>query len=188
MELLSKNHKDKKEDTTKVLFDSGYLKVLDINNYHVVQEHDMLICIPYLVEENSILLRYEDIPTYTYIRPEIDKFICVMSETFEKNESPKDVLFRGLKEEFGIILNDKFQPEILTPIFANKANTAQYHICILPIMQYDYEQIIPTTDGSEHEKKSSNIKVNINELNNYIIYDLITRYTIDIFKKHYSLF
>lgn len=188
MELLNKNYKEKKTNNTNVLFDSGYLKVLNINDYHAVQENDMLICIPYLVEENSILLRYEEIPTYTYIRPEIDKFICVMSETFETNETPKDVLFRGLKEEFGIILNDKYQPEILTPIFANKGNTAQYHICILPIMQYDYEQIIPTTDGSNIEKNSSNIKVNINELNNYIVYDLITRYSIDLFKKHYSLF
>lgn len=185
MELLSNL---KPAFTPKVIFDSGYLKVLDINNYHAVQENDMLVCIPYFPETGNILLRYESIPTYNFIVPQADKFVCIMSETFKDKETPREALKRGLKEEFGIIINDNVNADILTPIFSNKGNTARYHICILPLMSYDYEQVKPEGDGTEYEMTASNISIQINEINNLIIYDLITRYAIDLFKKEYALF
>lgn len=172
----------------KELFNSGHIKVVDINGYHSVMEGDMVICIPYLVEQNSIMIRYEEVPTYELIQHGIEKYIVAMSETFKDGEQPIDALKRGLKEEFGIALKDSVQPEILTPLFASKGNTARYHICILPLMSTDFEQIIPEGDGTEHEMRAHNVSVNIAELNNLIIYDLITRYCIDLFKKYYSLF
>lgn len=171
----------------KVEYDGGHLQILNINGFTAVQEKDMVVCIPYLVEQNKIIMRYEDVPTYNLIKPEMDKFITVMSTVMEKDEFPKDALKRGLEKEFMIKLKDSCNPEILDPIFINKGNTAMYHICILPLMTYDYEQEKPS-DDMVMEMKASNILININELNNYIIYDLITRYTMDLFKKEYSLF
>jgi hypothetical protein len=76
---------------------------------------------------------------------------------------------------------------ILAPIFINKGNTARYHICILPLMEHQYEQLIPN-EVEQLQMKNNNLIINISEINNLIIYDLITRYCIDLFKNHYSLF
>jgi hypothetical protein len=172
----------------KILHDTGYLKLVDINGYHVAQEKDMLICIPYLVEKNSILLRYEEVPPYEFVNPGVDRYVVVMSESFQSGEMPEDVLKRGLREEYGIVLKDKVKPEILSPLFVSKGNTARYFICILPLMEHDYEQHRPDGDGSEFEMRAKNLIINIAELNNVIIYDMVTRYTVDLFKKYYSLF
>lgn len=183
MELLS--NIEKKE--TNVIFDAGHLQILDIAGYSAIQEQDMVICIPYLIEKNQILLRYENIPSYNLKKPEIDNFITVMSTVIEKEETPDTALRRGLLKEFGLKLTNEYKSEILTPIFLNKGNTASYHICILPLMSYDYEEHIPS-EVEQLDMKANNVIIHINELKNVIIYDLISRYTIDLFKQHYSLF
>jgi len=182
MELLS--NLQKKE--AKVTFDAGHLQVIDINGYQAIQENDMVVCIPYLVEKNQILLRYEDVPVFQLVNPMIDKYVTLMSTVIDKNESPEDALNRGLLNEFGLKLKD-INPEIIAPIFLNKGNTSRYHICILPLMDHNYEQVEPT-EVQKLQMKNSNISINIMEINNVIIYDLISRYTLDIFKQHYSLF
>ncbi len=182
MELLS--NLQKKE--AKVAFDAGHLQVIDINGYTTIQEKDMVVCIPYLMEKNSILLRYENVPTFELIKPEVDKYINVMSTVIESHETSLDALKRGLISEFGLELTD-CTPEILSPIFINKGNTARYHICILPLMDHQYNQIEPN-EVQKLEMKNTNIILNINQFNNVIIYDLISRYCLDLFKQHYSLF
>ncbi len=172
----------------KLLFDSGHLKMMDINDWHFIDEQSMVICIPYFQEQNKILLRYEEIPPFTYKYPHIDKFITVMSETMEPGETPEQTLIRGLKEEFGIELVNSVKPEIMNPIFSNKGCTAQYNICILPLMNLDYTLNTPTTDGSAFEKRAKSVEVHLSELNNVVLYDLVSKYALDMFKKHYSLF
>lgn len=183
MELLSNQQKK----SANVIQEVEHLKIIDISGYTAIQEPDMVICIPYLKEKNSILLRYENIPTYNLVKPEMDKFINTMSTIIEKHETPTEALKRGLALEYGLKLKEGVDVEILSPIFLNKGNTAMYHICILPLMEHEYEQFVAT--GVQNlEMKNNNIILQISELNNIIIYDLITRYTIDLFKKHYSLF
>lgn len=182
MELLS--NLQKKE--AKVTFDAGHLQVIDINGYQAIQENDMVICIPYLVENNSILLRYENIPVFELVNPAIEKYLMVMSTVIDKHETPEEALNRGLLNEFGLKLRN-FSPEIIPPIFLNKGNTSRYHICILPLMQDNYEQVEPT-EAQKLQMKNSNISLNIMDIKNVIIYDLISRYALDIFKQHYSLF
>lgn len=182
MELLS--NLQKKE--AKVTFDAGHLQVIDINGYQAIQENDMVVCIPYLVERNEILLRYENIPTFELVNPAIDKYITVMSTVIDKHESPEDALNRGLLNEYGLKLRD-FSPEIVAPIFLNKRNTSRYYICILPLMDHNYEQVEPT-EVKKLEMSNNNISINILNIKNLIIYDLISRYTLDLFKQHYSLF
>ena len=169
----------------KDMYDAGQLKVIDVAGSIAVQEPDVVVCIPYLTEKNSILLKYENVPAFELVKPEIDKYVNAVAISIDNGETPKDALRRGLLAEFGLQLKDAHSPEILTPIFIKKNNTSRYHVCILPLMSYDYEQVQP---NDELTMKSSNLVLNINELSNVIIYDLITRYAIDLFKKEYSLF
>jgi hypothetical protein len=183
MELMSKIFNKVKE---KIIYSAGYLDLIDIDGYKAVRENDMVVCIPYLVESNQILLRYENVPTFELIKPEVSKYINVMSKVI--GTTPVEALREGLAKEFGIVLKDDVSPEILTPIFINKGNTARYHICILPLMSYQYEQTRPEDNATLLEMRDNNAILNITELNNIIVYDLITRYCLDLFKKSYSLF
>lgn len=182
MELLSNKMNKVK---SSVIHDAGYLQLIDIQGYKAVKENDMVVCIPYLVESNTVLLRYENVPPFELVIPQIDKYVTVMSTVVEGDVL--EALKKGLEKEFSIVLKDSKKPEILQPIFINKGNTAQYHICILPLMSYDYE-MVREDDAKVMEMKDDNVAVNINEINNLIIYDLISRYTLDLFKKEYSLF
>lgn len=183
MELLSSVFNKVKSTE---LFNAEYLKVLDIDGYTAIQENDMVVCIPYLVESNTVLLRYENIPPFELVKPEVTKYINVMSSVI--TTTPEESLKAGLLKEFGIELNENKKVEILTPIFSNKGNTSRYHICILPLMSYDYQQIRIEDEIITMGMKENNALINVTELNNVIVYDLITRYCIDLFKKEFSLF
>jgi len=182
MELLS-NTMNKVKSTVK--FDAGQIQILDIQGTVAIQQKDMVICIPYLSEKNTLFMQYKNVAPFELIKPEISKYITVMSEVVET--TPEAALKTGLEKNYGIVLSENKKFEILQPIFINTSNTARYHICILPLMSYDYEQIYKE-DSDAMIMKNSNVLINSSELNNYIIYDLISRYAIDLFKKEYSLF
>lgn len=170
---------------SKVLFDADQKCILDIQGTIAIQQPDMVVCIPYLSEKNTIFMKYENVAPFELIRPEISKYITIMSEAI--TTTPEEALKTGLEKNYGIILDEKKKFEILQPIFINTTNTARYHICILPLMSYDYEQV-RKDDTEAMIMKNSNVLINSNDLNNYIIYDLISRYCIDLFKKEFSLF
>ena len=182
MELLSNEMNKNKYD---IEYGAGYLSLIDIDGYKAVMENDMVVCIPYLIESNKILLRYEDVPTFKLVTPQIDKYVTVMSTVVDTD--PYEALKKGLEKEFSIVLKDSKKPEILQPIFINKGNTARYHVCILPLMSYDYE-MVRQEDDKVMMLKDQNVIVDISDIDNLIIYDLISRYAIDMFKKDYSLF
>lgn len=182
MELLSNTINKVKSE---VLFEKNNFKLLDVQGTTAFQQKDMVICIPYLSERNIILMRYENVAPFELIRPEISKYITAMSTAIDT--TPEEALKKGLEENFGIVLDEKKKFEILQPIFIDKHNTARYHICILPLMSYDYEQV-RKNEVVAMEMKDNNVLINSNELNNYIVYDLISRYSVDLFKKEFSLF
>lgn len=183
MNFLTNQDPKSQKAKPKVLFESEHIKVLDIWGYKAIQENDMVVCLPYLVEKNTILLKYEDISSYEYIEPLYEKWVVTMSHIINTDEEPIDALKKGLLEEFGIELKDNITPEILQPIFITKGNTARYHICILPLMEHNYEQL----EATEDKGISQLVGLSIKDINNVIIYDMITRYCLELFKKEYAL-
>ena len=59
MNFLTNQEQQSTKTKPKVLFESEYIKVLDIWGYKAIQENDMVICLPYIVEKNTILLKYD---------------------------------------------------------------------------------------------------------------------------------
>ena len=183
MNFLTNQEQQSTKTKPKVLFESEYIKVLDIWGYKAIQENDMVICLPYIVEKNTILLKYEDIPPYEFIESLYEKWVVTMSTVINSNEEPIDALKRGLLNEFGIELKDNINPEILQPLFITKSNTARYHICILPLMEHNYEQL----EATEDKGISQLVGLPIKDINNVLVYDMITRYCLELFKKEYAL-
>lgn len=169
------------------LWQGSHLKVLALDEWEVVAEKDMVVALPYFVERNEVMVRAEQVPPYQYREPAHQHFLTLMSGSVEDGESPEQALRRELREEMGIVLTDRFKPEMLGQFMVSKGNTARYHIYILPLMQQHYQQVPATTDGSRSEKKSSNVMVSTRKLKNLSPVDLVTAYVVGAFVAKHQL-
>lgn len=175
------------EENNKTLWENDYLRVFETEGWTAVEEKDMVVTIPYLVEYNQVVLRLEDIPPFKTKFPEMEHFVTCVSGSMEKGETPKQTLLREVKEETGIVIKEDFDVEFARPLFASKGNTAQYHICILPLYEKDYYEVIPEGDGSESEAKSKNVKLDVKFLNQVTTNDLITTHLLGLVKKYINM-
>lgn len=183
MKTLSNIEKHK----TKQIFDAEDFTVSNLYGNNIVNESDKILILPYFKEDNNILLRYSSVPAYESKKPEIDKYAQVLSENVEDEFTITDAIKKSCLKKYGIKISDNYDFDILSPIFLYPTSNVRYYICILPLMDYDFEQIIPSEEN-KLKMKNSNISANINELNNIVFYELTSRYVIDLFKQHYSLF
>lgn len=167
----------------KILFENQDIKVLNILDKTITQTQDIIVCIPYLIEKASILLRYTEEPAFLAINPNIDKYVTALNIYLEENETLNEAIINGIKNSFGIELKE-FEPVIQQTMFLSSKSCTTYHICILPLMNHNFEQIQPE-ESKKLQMKNSNIIFQTNELNNLIIYDILTKYSLDVFKQKY---
>lgn len=172
---------------TKEIFDADTFKVSNVYGTNIIDEKDRVIVLPYFKELNTILLKYNSIPAYETKRPEIEKYATVLSSTTEDEFTIIDSIKEALIKNYGLKISENYKFDVLSPIFLYPNSNVRCYICILPLMDYDYEQIIPE-ELEKLKMQNSNISVNINEINNIVFYELTSRYVIDLFKQHYSLF
>lgn len=158
-----------------VLYSDDYIKLLSYEGWSIISERDLVIVLPYLIESNELILRYEYIPTYKYVEGQ-EYHITMLSGGIEDNETPLDAAIRELEEESGIVLKDESKLQELNPLFVSKGNCNKYHMFFLPINERDYYQIKPVGDGSKAEAKSSCVKINYKNIDSVVCSDLITEY------------
>lgn len=179
----------KKEDS-EIKYD-GYLKVIGYKDYEFVKENDVVVILPYLVDEASILLRSEYVPTYQYFYKNyndykhITNFLTVISGTVETGENLKNTVRRELYEEAGIVLSSMYDFDIQKSTFMSKGNVSLYHICILELRYNDFKVTTAPTDGSQSEKLSKTLKIGLGDLDELRTHDLITEYILTRFKLDY---
>ena len=147
------------EPKDNVLYSNKYMKVIDFEDWTIIKESDFVVCIPYLIESNQIILRHEYIPTFKYVDGQ-DFHITVLSGGIELGESPERAILRELEEEAGIVVSPEFKIEFMKPLFVSKGNASKYHPCIIQLTERDYHEVMAKGDGSEAEKKSQSVKTN----------------------------
>ena len=173
----------KSNNKEKLLYDAEYLKIVDFEDYKVLKEKDMVVCIPYLIEENKVILRHEYIPSYKLADGQ-EYHITIISGGIETGETPEKALFRELEEEAGIIVRPEFKPEALKPLFISKTTCNKFYPYLLVLTEPDYHEVIAKGDGSKLEKMSKCVKVDIKYLKGVNASDLITEYMLDKIKKY----
>ena len=186
MKKFSKIKENKVKNKGKIIFDTEYTQIIEFENWNLIQEKDIAICIPYLIEENKFIIRYEYIPTYKYATGE-EYHITVLSGSIEKDETPKNAIIREISEEAGIKIKNENILEEYKPLFISKGNVNKYHIFIAPLSKNDYEEVYPTGDGSTEEEKSKSVKISINNIDNLKTCDLITDYALLKLKDYLNL-
>lgn len=163
---------DKKD---KILFDSDHFKIVEFENWQVIKDRDCVVCIPFLIETNQFVLRYEYIPTFKYVDGQ-DYHVTVVGGGIETGESPDRAILRELEEEAGIVIREDFKLEQLKPLFINKSYTNKYFPYIIPLNERDYHEVIARGDGSKEESVSKSVKVDVKYLSSLNPSDLITDY------------
>jgi 8-oxo-dGTP pyrophosphatase MutT (NUDIX family) len=181
---LGRKKPGRKKD--KVLFDNGYMKVIEYEDWSLMEESDIVVCIPYFVEENKFIIRQEYIPTFKYAEGQ-DYHITVLSGSIEEDEDILETLFREIEEEAGIILNENIEVEEIKPLFMTKGHVNKYHMFIIPIYEKDYQEVVAKGDGSKAEELSKSVKVDIKYINDLNISDLVTAYMLEKFKQYLNL-
>ena len=174
------------EDKEDIVYSNDYVKVINFEDWTIVKESDFVVCIPYLIDSNQIILRHEYIPTYKYVDGQ-DYHITVLSGGIEVGETPERALLRELEEEAGIVVSPDYKVEFMKPLFVSKGNASKYHPCIIQLTERDYHEVVAKGDGSEAEKKSQSVKVDVKYLNSINASDLITEYMIEQMKDYLNI-
>ena len=95
MEKFSKlKPKDEFDDSKeKVLYKDEHFQIIQFEDWSILKERDTVVCIPYLIETNQIVLRYEYIPTFKYVDGQ-EYHVTLVCGGIEQGETPDKALLR----------------------------------------------------------------------------------------------
>jgi len=175
MEKFSSIKTKEKLQKEEVLYKGDDFKVLQFEEWPIIDKQDFVICIPYLLEESKFIIREEYIPSYKYKGGQQMHLACVGGR-IEKGETPEEALIREIQEEAGIVLSDDIKIEFDKPLFVGKESTQKFYPCILPLMSKDYDEITIHGDGSLLEKMSNTAKVDRKFVQSMLPSDVITEF------------
>jgi len=151
--------------------------------YEILNEGSEVIVLPYLINENKIIVRSELCPPYFCKDNEVKKYFTLLSGMVEENESIEDGLMREIQEESGIYDFDLewYIKEKELPIWKN--SNIRCNLYILGLTSYDIGK--PTGDGTIYEEKSESILMTLEEMKNIIDYE--TNYDLIFLMSYYRL-
>jgi 8-oxo-dGTP pyrophosphatase MutT (NUDIX family) len=183
--MRPKNEFDESKD--KVLFQKDRIKIIEFEDWMMLKENDSAVCIPYLIETNQIVIRREYIPTFKYAEGQ-EYHVAIVGGMIDPGESPRAAMIRELEEEAGIVLREDYDlEEELKPLFFTKGCVNKVYPYILPLNERDYHEVVPSGDGSDIEKKSNSVKVDIKYLSSINVSDMLVDYMLLKFKEYLNL-
>ena len=182
--LKPKTEFDAPED--EVAYSDDKLEVIKYEDWSLIKEKDAVVCIPFLIESNQMILRYEYIPTFKYVDGQ-EYHATLVCGGIEKGETPEKAILRELEEEAGIVLREDFQLEAMKPLFVSKGHTNKYYPYIIPLNERDYHEVVAKGDGSKEESMSKSVKVDAKYINSVNSSDLITDYMLMKLKEYLNL-
>jgi len=162
------------------IYQTDDIKLSKVWNETIIEQPNQLLVLPYLKEKNEILCQYKEVLSWQSEQPLIDKWIQIGTVVAGNEVTISDV-FSACKSQFGLMVDSNVQVDILAPIYIDSKSTKKIWIVVVELLEHQYEIDVNDMIGSP-------IRLNCSEMNNYIVYDIQTRYIFDLFKKEWSLF
>jgi 8-oxo-dGTP pyrophosphatase MutT (NUDIX family) len=178
-EFSSKNHKG-------IKWSNDFMKVIEYEDWSLIEQKDAVFCIPYLIEKNQFIIRKEYIPTFKY-RDGSEYHLALVGGGIEEGESPETALLRELQEEAGLVLSDTYKINFEPPFFFNKSQVNKVYFSIMNLTSRDYDEIPIRGDGSRTESLSHTVGVDLKYLNNLIPSDIITDWGLMKFRSYLNI-
>jgi len=185
MDKFSKIKKKKKKKGDKLLYEGDYLKVYKRDDWAYIKEPDNACVVPILLDSDEFLVRMEVIPSFQS-RDDQDYHLTCISGTIEDEESPKMCLVRELEEEAGIRLKDNVNIEFFDVLYKSKSQSSQFHLCILPLLSYQFDEVVAKGDGSNIEKMSKTVAVSYDNIDRLFPSDIVTSLLLEKVKEHFK--
>lgn len=180
--MLKPEETPKKENN--VLYKNQDIQVIKFEDKEIISGQDRIFVLPYLIEQNKIVIRQEYIPAYKYVDKD-DLHISLVGGGIEKGETAEAALLRELQEEAGIVLRSNYPIEVGKPLFVGKMTSIKYYLCILSITESDYHEI--AIDKSKENKLDKAVKIDAKYINNLNASDLMVELMIEKFKRFANL-
>lgn len=158
-----------------VTYSDDRLKIIKYEDWSIIRAKDSVICIPYLIESNEIILRHEYVPTFKYAGDQ-EYHVTVIAGGIEYGETPDQAMLRELEEEAGIVLRDDYKLDAEGPIFLCKGIADKFYLYVLPLNERDYHEVVARGDGSVAEEKSKSVKVSAKYIDSLKPSEIITQY------------
>jgi 8-oxo-dGTP pyrophosphatase MutT (NUDIX family) len=178
--------KPNSQNKDKLVYKDFAIQIYDYDDWRFVKQKDGVICIPYLIETNQIIVRQEYIPSYKYVDGH-DYHLHLVGGGIELGETPELALLRELQEEAGLVLRDNFNIEFDKPLFVAKHCSARYFPCILPLNENDYHEIVIKGDGTKFEQMAQTVKLDLKYLNSLNSSDVITELMLEKLKRYLNM-
>ena len=175
-----------KKGKEEPVYQDKHMSVIKFEDWSVVRHKDYVVCIPYLIESNQVVLRYEYIPTFKYADGQ-EYHLTLVGGGVEEGEAHNLAITRELEEEAGIVLREDYELDPLRPLFLTKMNANKVYPYIIPLHEKDYKEVIAKGDGTKHESMSKSVKIDVKRLKDIQASDLITDYILLKLKEYMNL-
>ena len=176
------NTQNKVEEKQEPIFQNDFLKIKKLNDSVYIEEKDQIVCIPYLTEQNQVILKQEEILVYESVDGQ-QLHISPLSTFVSDEYDMKWELMKMLETRVGIVVRDKYPFEFEKPLFESKNSTKRIFFTILPLSDNDYHQVLLSNDI----KNEKLIKIDAKYLRNLHPSDIITEMAIDKIKKFLNI-
>jgi hypothetical protein len=168
-----------RKEEKKTIFKNEDLKIIKFEKNSLISTKDIIVFIPYLIQDNQIIIKQEYIPAYKYVDNQ-ELHVSLITAIVNKDESPEESLLRELQEIAGIVVRSKYKIEINKPLFLNKNSINKVYFSILPLMENDYNEI--SVNRVLLHPLDKVIKLDLRYINSINASDIITELLIEKFK------
>jgi hypothetical protein len=168
--IKKKNNVDK-EEKCEILYQDDDFKILNYKKLNILKEENIVCVLPYFIEMNKIMLKYEKNKYYEY-SDGIGDSLSIFTKEIKEIDTIEKAIRKELEEESGIILRDDYEFEELNTLYKSKTSTCICYMYLIPLNERDYQESIPLV----MDKDNKPIKIDVKYIDKIKISDLLTGY------------